>query len=146
MSDFLQTMADSSAERAAAVPGFSSADFDKPLVPLCPGAFDVIAEIKEHSPAEGDLSLAESNRVEQAEKYADGGAIAISVLTEPSRFAGELAHLEEIAAALPGTPVMRKDFLVEPAQVREARKSGASGVPLASKRRTLIVSAKVGGP
>jgi indole-3-glycerol phosphate synthase len=131
MSDFLQSMAAGSAERAAAVSGrFSSADFDKPLVPLTPGAFDVIAEIKERSPAEGALKSTTHDRVGQAQRYAEGGALAISVLTEPSRFDGHLEHLEEIAAALPTTPVMRKDFLVDPVQVHEARKAGASGVLL----------------
>jgi indole-3-glycerol phosphate synthase len=52
------------------------------------------------------------------------------VLTEPSRFDGALEHLEDVAAAVPDTPVMRKDFLVEPVQVLEARKAGASGVLL----------------
>jgi indole-3-glycerol phosphate synthase len=131
MSDFLQTMAASSAERAAAVTtSFSSADFDKPVVPLRLGDFDVIAEIKDHSPAEGALAQPDSNRAERAARYARGGAAAISILTEPSRFAGSLEHLEEVVAAVPGTPVMRKDFLVEPVQVLEARKAGASGVLL----------------
>ena len=52
------------------------------------------------------------------------------MLTEPSRFDGDLTHLEEVAAAVPDTPVMRKDFLVEPVQILEARKAGASGVLL----------------
>lgn len=131
MSDFLQSMAAGSAERAAAASStFSSADFDKPLVPLSLGDFDVIAEIKDRSPAEGELRGTASNRVERARSYSRGGAAAISVLTEPSRFAGDLAHLEEVVAAVPETPVMRKDFLVEPVQVREARKAGASGVLL----------------
>ena len=131
MSDFLKTMAAGSAARAAAVPPrFSSADFELPVVPLAPGGFDVIAEIKERSPAEGALGSVDSDRVGRAQSYAAGGAIAISVLTEPSRFGGEVAPLEEIVAAVPGTPVMRKDFLVEPVQVLEARKAGASGVLL----------------
>ena len=131
MSDFLQKMAAASAERAAAVsPKFSSADFDKPVVPLGLGSFDVIAEIKDRSPAEGVLKTEKQNRVKQAKSYAAGGAAAISVLTEPSRFDGDLAHLEEVVSAVPGTPVMRKDFLVESVQVREARKAGASGVLL----------------
>ena len=131
MSDFLNSMATSSAERAAAAgTRYSSADFDKPLIPLTPGAFDVIAEIKERSPAEGALKSANVSRIEQAARYAAGGALAISVLTEPSRFDGDLQHLEEVAAAVPGTPVMRKDFLVDPVQVIEARKAGASGVLL----------------
>jgi indole-3-glycerol phosphate synthase len=130
MSDFLQQMAASSAERAAAAASFSSRDLDKPLLPLQLGAFDVIAEIKDRSPAEGELATNDRNRAEQAQLYAAGGAVAISVLTEPSCFAGDLAHIEEVVAAAPNTPVMRKDFLVEPVQILEARAAGASGVLL----------------
>ena len=130
MSDFLQTMAESSAERAAAAIRYSSADFDKPVVPLVLGRFDVIAEIKDRSPAEGDLATENSNRIEQARRYVEGGAAAISVLTEPSRFSGSLTHLQEVIVTVPGTPVMRKDFLVEPVQILEARAAGASGVLL----------------
>jgi len=130
MSDFLQQMATSAAERAANVGTMRASDFDKPVVLLQLGAFDVIAEIKGRSPAEGALSGADLNRGDQAQKYASGGAAAISVLTEPSRFDGNLAHLEEVVAAVPGTPVMRKDFIVHPVQVLEARKAGASGVLL----------------
>ncbi|MEL7185879.1 MAG: indole-3-glycerol-phosphate synthase [Pseudomonadota bacterium] len=131
MSDFLETMAVRSAERAAAAGTFASADFDKPVVPLTLGAFDIIAEIKDRSPAEGKLGVSDQvSRADRAAAYAAGGAAAISVLTEPSRFDGELAHLEEVVAAAPDTPVMRKDFLVEPVQVLEARKAGASGVLL----------------
>ena len=131
MSDFLQTMAEASSARAqAADPAIRSAIFDKPLLPLQLGSFDVIAEIKDRSPAEGELATQESNRSEQAQRYAEGGAAAISVLTEPSRFSGSLEHLEEVVAAVPGTPVMRKDFLVAPIQILEARKAGASGVLL----------------
>ena len=132
MSDFLAAMAKSSAERAAQAPRFTDADFDKPVVPLTLGRFDVIAEIKQRSPAEGQLGTGYhiSSLNDRAHAYASGGAAAISVLTEPSRFDGDLAHLESVAAAVPGTPVMRKDFLVDPAQVLEARKAGASGVLL----------------
>lgn len=131
MSDFLQAMATLSAERATGVePRFSSADFDRPVVALERQGFGIIAEIKDRSPAEGDLAAAASDRTQRAKSYADGGATAISVLTEPSRFAGDIAHLEEVVEAVPGTPVMRKDFLVEPVQVSEARKAGASGVLL----------------
>lgn len=130
MGDFLQSMAISSAGRAAAVGRFAAADFDKPLVPLTLGDFDIIAEIKDRSPAAGDLASTDWDRVTRAQQYAAGGAAAISVLTEPDRFSGSLEHLEEVVAAVPATPVMRKDFLVDPAQVLEARKSGASGVLL----------------
>ncbi len=136
MSDFLKDMAKSSAARAAAARSFTSADFDKPVVPLALSTFDVIAEIKNRSPAEGQLrdqlpiSDGAGLLAARANAYADGGAAAISVLTEPSRFDGELAHLESVVAAVPATPVMRKDFLVEPVQVLEARAAGASGVLL----------------
>jgi indole-3-glycerol phosphate synthase len=130
MSDFLQTMARASAERAALVVQPSSTDLDKPLLPLMLNSFDLIAEIKDRSPAEGDLATANSDRAARARQYVAGGAAAISVLTEPDKFCGSLQHLEEVVAAVPQTPVMRKDFLVEPIQVVEARKSGASGVLL----------------
>jgi indole-3-glycerol phosphate synthase len=130
MSDFLQQMVALSAERAAAAASISSSDLDKPLLPLRLAAFDVIAEIKDRSPAEGELATNDRNRAEQAQLYAAGGAVAISVLTEPSCFSGNLAHIEEVVAAAPSTPVMRKDFLVEPVQILEARAAGASGVLL----------------
>lgn len=130
MSDFLHTMASLSLERADAAGTFTDADFDKPVVPLSLKSFDIIAEIKNRSPAEGQLAAQGADRVNRAQQYAAGGAAAISVLTEPSQFSGTLEHLEEVATAVPGTPVMRKDFLVESVQILEARKYGASGVLL----------------
>ncbi len=130
MSDFLQTMAAASADRASAVDAASLPGDRPPVVPLRLGDFDIIAEIKERSPAEGDLAPPHSDRAKRARQYAAGGAAAISVLTEPSKFAGCLEHLEEVATAVPDVPVMRKDFLVEPVQVLEARSAGASGVLL----------------
>jgi indole-3-glycerol phosphate synthase len=130
MSDFLATMAQSSAERAARAGPIGAAQLDKPVVSLQIGAFDVIAEIKDRSPAEGGLTAQGVDRATRARQYAEGGAAAISVLTEPSRFDGSLEHLEAVVAAVPGTPVMRKDFLVDPVQVLEARRAGASGVLL----------------
>lgn len=140
MSNFLQTMASLSAERAAAAraPAIPNA---KPVVPLTLGQFDVIAEIKDRSPAEGELAAADSDRVARARHYAAGGAAAISVLTEPSRFAGSMQHLADVVEALPDTPIMRKDFLVEPIQVVEARSVGASGVLLIA---TMLSDAKLG--
>ena len=62
--------------------------------------------------------------------YAEAGAAAVSVLTEPSRFDGSLAHLSAASGALRArrVPAMRKDFLVDPYQVLEARLAGAGGV------------------
>jgi indole-3-glycerol phosphate synthase len=126
-------MAASSAERAASIPDtFSAGDFDLPASPLNLGSFDLIAEIKERSPSAGELANESFTRVDRAQQYLKGGAAAISVLTEPSRFGGDMSHLREVAAAVSGAgmPVMRKDFLVDVRQVLEARAAGASGVLL----------------
>ena len=135
MSDFLREMADSSRARAAAIGRrFRDADFDLPVAPLAFTAFDVIAEIKERSPSAGPLGDGSGGRADRARQYVHGGAAAISVLTEPSRFAGSLAHLVEVVGAVAGVgvPVMRKDFIVDRRQVLEARAAGASGVLLIS--------------
>ncbi len=141
MSGFLDDMAHSSAlrvraassreplealrTRAAAAPA-------APLLRLSPAGFDVIAEIKLRSPAAGQLGSRSDDWLGRATTYARAGAAAVSVLTEPSRFDGSLEHLSLAAAALRplGVPVMRKDFLVDPYQVVEARAAGAGGVLL----------------
>jgi indole-3-glycerol phosphate synthase len=100
-----------------------------PLVPSAAG-FDIIAELKLRSPAAGVLRAPAEDIASRVRRYARGGAAAVSVLTEPSEFEGELAHLELTAGALQplGIPAMRKDFLVDPYQVAEARVAGAGGV------------------
>lgn len=133
MSDFLQQMAELSEQRVAGMNHvFIDSEFDKPVLPLLPGGFDLIAEIKDSSPSEGALNVSSRDRSQQALDYVQGGAVAISVLTEPSHFSGDIAHLEEVVAiaSAAGIPVMRKDFLVDPVQVMEARAAGASGVLL----------------
>src|SRR5580700_1616329 len=92
--------------------------------------FDVIAELKLRSPAAGVLGEESQNWLGRVAAYARGGAAAVSVLTEPSRFDGSLEHLRQAAAVLAplGVPAMRKDFLVDPYQVLEARAAGAGGV------------------
>ena len=129
MSDFLQQMAQSSRAR---VPVSVSADADTAVHPLILNGFDLIAEVKLSAPSAGVLCAPDDPMaavVAQAKAYAAGGAAAISVLTEPSRFGGSLAHLRAVARAV-DVPVMRKDFLVSPVQVHEARIAGASGVLL----------------
>ena len=128
MSDFLETMAVSSRARAVAAEPTAAGPRERPA--LATDNFGVIAEIKNRSPAEGALAAAGADRVARARCYAAAGAVAISVLTEPERFDGHLDHLAEVADAVPGTPVMRKDFLVDPVQIREAHAVGASGVLL----------------
>jgi indole-3-glycerol phosphate synthase len=87
----------------------------------------VIAEVKRATPADGllrDLDAAATARA-----YAEAGAAAISVLTEPRRFRGELADLVAVRGAVE-IPVLRKDFVVDPYQVWEARAAGADAVLL----------------
>jgi indole-3-glycerol phosphate synthase len=110
-------------QRARAAPGSA------PLR-LSRAGFDVIAELKLRSPAAGVLGDQGDDWLERVADYARGGAAAVSVLTEPSRFDGSLMHLEQASMALAplGVPAMRKDFLVDPYQVLEARAAGAGGV------------------
>lgn len=100
---------------------------------LNPTGFDVIAEAKLASPAQGRLAAGgELKVVELASEYEARGAAAISVLTEETRFGGALSHLSAASAAVE-TPVLRKDFLVDPIQVMEARAHGASGILLIAR-------------
>jgi len=87
----------------------------------------LIAEYKRSSPSAG--AIAEPDVASQARAYEEGGAAAISVLTEPTRFDGALADLRAVRLAV-GLPVLRKDFLVHPAQVIESRAAGADAVLL----------------
>jgi len=89
------------------------------------GTFDLIAEIKPRSPAEGELGT--SDLLARAGAYQDGGAGMLSVLTEPEAFGGSLELLQSVAAEA-RVPVLCKDFLVDPYQVFEARVAGADGV------------------
>lgn len=88
----------------------------------------VIAEVKRASPSKGDIAPG-LDAVAQAQAYERGGASAVSVLTEPTRFGGSLADLQRVGAAV-GIPAIRKDFLVHPVQLWEARAAGASAALL----------------
>jgi len=88
----------------------------------------VIAEVKRASPSRGPLADIPAP-AELAGQYADGGARVISVLTEQRRFGGSLADLDAVRAAV-DIPVLRKDFIVGPYQVHEARGHGADLVLL----------------
>jgi indole-3-glycerol phosphate synthase len=139
VSGFLNDMALASAARVAqALRHESAASLERrarrtaPSAPLrlSPTGFDVIAEIKLRSPASGPLSAPGRDWLGRVAAYARAGAAAVSVLTEPSRFDGSLEHLRDAAAVLAplGVPAMRKDFLVDPYQVFEARAAGAGGI------------------
>jgi len=92
------------------------------------GGYNVIAECKRRSPSRGVLR-AEYDPVAIATGYADAGAAAISVLTEPTFFDGSLDHLMGVSAAV-DVPVLRKDFIVAEYQLLEAKAAGADAVLL----------------
>jgi indole-3-glycerol phosphate synthase len=135
---FLEHMAQQSRERVRAARGarsevglLAACRAAPPAPPLRLAGFDLIAEIKRSSPAEGALA-ADADVAARALEYGAAGAAAVSVLTEPERFDGSLEDLAAAAGALQkcGIPAMRKDFLVDPWQVLEARAAGAGGVLL----------------
>lgn len=135
--DFLAGMAASSARRVAAarVQESESALMQRALATEQPPAlrlsglgFDVIAEVKLRSPALGVLAGKSEDLEARVAQYAHHGAVAVSVLTEPERFDGSLSHLEQATHLLKRRiPAMRKDFLVDPYQMAEARVAGAGG-------------------
>src|SRR5699024_7184445 len=125
------------APRRAAVPDAEiarlAADAPAPLDALAHLRGDgttmgLIAEVKRSSPSKGALAEI-PEPAELAAVYADSGASAISVLTEQRRFRGTLADLDAVRARV-DAPVLRKDFVVEPYQVLEARAHGADIVLL----------------
>ena len=89
----------------------------------------LITEIKKASPSKGPIDPG-LDVAERAREYAAAGARAISVLTEPEWFAGSLADLERAHGAVPATPLLRKDFIVDEYQVLETAHSGAAALLL----------------
>ena len=104
------------AKRAKTPPSFASA-LAKPDVA-------VIAEVKRSSPSKGVIN-AGINVEQQARAYENGGAAAISILTEPGRFGGSNEDLVRARAAA-GLPLLKKDFHVDVVQIYEAKALGAS--------------------
>lgn len=149
MADFLREMAIASARRARAAARrmpepelrarAAEAPPAPPFVPSADG-FDVIAEIKRRAPG-GDVPEKGAREPgapdlpeRLADAYAGAGAVAVSVLTEPLAFGGALDDLARASRRLAGAtrpvPTMRKDFVVDPYQVIEARAAGAGGILL----------------
>ncbi|MFF2810185.1 indole-3-glycerol phosphate synthase TrpC [Streptomyces sp. NPDC058000] len=110
-------------DRAAAAPAPLDA-----VTALGSTGVQIIAEVKRASPSKGPLA-AVTDPAGLARDYVTGGAAAVSVLTERRRFHGSLADLDAVRAAV-RVPVLRKDFIVTPYQLWEARAHGADLVLL----------------
>ena len=95
------------------------------------GKLAVIAEIKRRSPSAGAINETVS-ALAQAQRYRAAGANALSILTDSKYFGGELADLQDVTADFaiqpPAVPCLRKDFMVHPVQVLQAREAGASAI------------------
>ena len=110
---------------------------DRPLfgrdpLPLAPALrreeLTVIAEVKKASPSKGVIR-SDFDPVDTARQYAENGAAALSVLTEPQHFQGKLDYLAQVRSVV-DVPILRKDFIVDPYQLVEARAYGADAVLL----------------
>jgi indole-3-glycerol phosphate synthase len=95
------------------------------------GRLAVIAEMKRRSPSAGEIATHASS-LDQARAYQAAGADALSILTDQKYFGGSLDDLRGVAAQIAASgarlPCLRKDFMVHPIQVLEARESGASAI------------------
>jgi len=93
-----------------------------------PGRLGVIAEVKKASPSVG-LIDPDFDPVRQAQRYLDGGASCLSVLTDEKYFQGSLTYLARISK-FSSAPLLRKDFMIHEVQIHEAVVSGADAILL----------------
>ena len=92
---------------------------------LCP----IIAEIKFASPSAGVI-FEHATALQVAQQYLDNGAAALSILTEPEYFKGDMAYLQEVRSQFPEALLLMKDFFLSEAQLLQARVSGADAILL----------------
>ncbi len=102
--------------------------FFEPLATPDAGGVNIIAEIKRASPSKGDIR-ADLDAAGTAGAYERGGAMAVSVLTDPDYFKGHLDDLKAARAAC-RLPVLRKEFIISRYQVYEAAAAGADAILL----------------
>ena len=140
MNNFLQAILDVKREeiracrtRSAAIRERCAArtDFRDLQAALSGPDIALIAEFKRRSPSRGVLRE-NADPVAQVRAYVQGGADAISVLTERSFFAGSLNDLARIRSVVP-VPILRKDFILDPLQIEEAVAYGADGILLIAR-------------
>ncbi|HSO85434.1 MAG TPA: indole-3-glycerol phosphate synthase TrpC [Draconibacterium sp.] len=93
------------------------------------GSSGIIAEFKQKSPSKGEINI--SAKVEEVTKaYVDAGVSGLSVLTEPKFFGGSQANLVKARETNPKIPILRKDFMIDPYQLVEAKAYGADVILL----------------
>jgi indole-3-glycerol phosphate synthase len=93
------------------------------------GSSGIIAEFKKKSPSKGEINP--DAKVEEVTKaYADAGAAGLSVLTEKNFFGGSQANLVKAREINPDIPILRKDFMIDPYQLTEAKAYGADVILL----------------
>lgn len=88
----------------------------------------IIAEVKRRSPSAGDIAP-DLDPADLARSYVAGGAAAVSVLTEEDHFGGSIDDLRTVRTAIEA-PLLRKDFVLHPVQVAQARAAGADAILL----------------
>ncbi|HYD18591.1 MAG TPA: indole-3-glycerol phosphate synthase TrpC [Patescibacteria group bacterium] len=139
MTSFLQKIHDITLDRVAAARAERSlSDLERtPLFARQPGdvprafrrdGYNIIAEIKFASPSEGDI--AKGDPVTVADGYLKAGAAMLSILTEPRYFKGDLDYLSDVRERHPYALLLRKDFMVDPYQLYEAKACGADAILL----------------
>lgn len=96
-----------------------------------PAEVRLLAEVKRRSPSAGEIRPG-ADPADVAQSYERGGAAALSVLTDRQFFGGELGFLARVRSAV-ALPLLRKDFVIDPLQVHEARAAGADAILLIAR-------------